>query len=112
MSGTGFGWADRLVSDVRSAAKPRGRRTQAVSRLNLEVTAATSPLLAEAARRRGIAPTGYLRRAVLAFIAHDLNMSLEAVLKTDPRFSPPGSRRVVVDPEGKFGGPWDIEDLR
>lgn len=110
---SGFGWADRTLADVkRVSEKRRGRRTQAVSRLGLEIMPKCMPLLVEAARRRGIAPTGYIRRAMLAFIAHDLNMELTDVLATDPRFSHPESNRVSQDPEGKLGGSWDIEDLR
>lgn len=109
---SGFGWADKVRGNVARTAEKRGRRTHAVSRLGLEIMPRCMPLLMEAARRREVSPTGYIRRAMLAFIAHDLNMPFERVLATDPRFSPPGSRRAIDDPEGKLGGPWDIEDLR
>jgi hypothetical protein len=112
MSSGGFGWRDRVVGNVARTSEVRVRRTKAVSRLTMEVTVGIMPLLMEACRRRQISPTGYIRRAMLAFIAHDLNRPLEDVLVHDPRFSPPGSRIVVPDPEGKMGGPWEIEDLR
>jgi hypothetical protein len=113
MSGSsGFGWRDRVRADVKRTAKRGKRRSDAQSRLNIELLPGIVPLLMAAARRRQVSPTGYIRRAMLSFIAHDLNMRLEDVLVHDPRFSPPGSRHPIPDPEGRMGGSWEIEDLR
>lgn len=106
------GWADRLLSNVQARPLGTNGRGPHASRLNIELTVGVWPLLLRAARARNVSPTGYIRRAMLAFIAHDLNKPLEEVLAHDPRFSPPGTNRVVVDPEGKLGGSWEIEDLR
>lgn len=111
-AGSAFGWRDRLRADVRRTATKGKRRSQAASRLNIELTKGVLPLLLAASRRRGVSPTGYIRRAMLSFIAHDLNRPFEEVLAHDPRFSPIGSRHPVADPEGKLGGSWEIEDLR
>lgn len=105
-------WRSKMLDQVAATSKKRARRGKAVSRFVIEVPADLAPLLNRAARARGTAPTGYIRRAMLGFIAHDLNMRLEAVLAADPRFTPPGSRVTVHDPEGKLGGSWEIEDLR
>lgn len=110
--GSGFSWQERLIADVQRTSGKGRRRTQAASRLNIEINGGLLPLLMRAARSREVSPTGYIRRAMLSFIAHDLNMRLEAVLAVEPRFSPPGSRVPIHDPEGKLGGSWEIEDLR
>lgn len=109
---SGFSWQDRVRSSASRAAGTKARRSQAVSRMNIEIMPLTMPLLREASRRRNISPTGYIRRAMLAFLAYDLNLPIGDVIATDSRFSPPESRQVIDDPEGKMGGPWDIEDLR
>lgn len=112
---SGFDWRDRLVQSVETSALERKkgkRRSHHDHRLNLEVPNGLWPLLIEAARRRGGSPTAYIRRATIAFIAHDLNKRIEDVFALDPRWSTPGSRRPIDDPAGERGGSWDIEDLR
>jgi hypothetical protein len=88
------------------------RRGKHAGRFNIEITPGILPLLKRAAAARGVSPTSYIRRAMLSFIAHDLNKPFEAVLQHDPRVSGPGSTRAVVDLEGNIGGSWEIEDLR
>lgn len=107
-----FDWRERLVQSVQNSAAPKSRRGNHDHRLNIEVPNPLWPLLLEAARRRNGSVTAYIRRATIAFIAHDLNLPLERVLEADPRWSEPGSRRSIHDPEGNLGGSWDIEDLR
>lgn len=106
------GWADRLRADVEALPLGTRRRGRHAGRYNIEVTPGVLPLLKRAAAARGVAPTTYIRRAMLAFIAHDLNKPLEALLVLDPRVTGPKSTRVVEDPEGEIGGSWEIEDLR
>jgi hypothetical protein len=105
-------WRSKLLDQVAATSKPRARRSQAVSRYVIEVPAALAPLLNEAARRRGAAPTGFIRRAMIAMIAYDLGMRFTEVLRADPRWTPPGSRRVIEDPAGVLGGEWEIEGLQ
>ena len=106
------GWRERLLADVEALPLQTRRRGKHAGRLNIEITPGILPLLRRAAAARGVSPTSYIRRAMLSFIAHDLNRPLEAVLAHDPRVSGPGSTRAVADPEGKIGGSWEIEDLR
>ena len=106
------GWADRLRADVEAIPLGTRRRGKHAGRFNIEITPGILPLLHRAAAARGVSPTSYIRRAMLAFIAYDLNRPLEAVLEHDPRVSGPKQTRAVLDPEGNIGGSWEIEDLR
>lgn len=106
------GWADRLLSDVQAAPLGTRRRGKHAARYNMEITTGILPLLKRAAGMRGVSVTTYIRRAMLSFVAHDLNRPLAAVLPLDPRVSRPGSRRVEEDPDALIGGSWEIEDLR
>lgn len=107
-----FDWRDRVVQNVERAVKPSSRLPGALHRFNLTVPDPLWPLLLRAATRRGASVTAYIRRATIAFVAHDLNLPLERVLQLDPRWSNPGSNRTDADPEGIRGGSWEIEDLR
>ena len=106
------GWAERLMADVEAIPLGTRRRGKHAARLNIEITPGILPMLKRASAARGVSPTSYIRRAMLAFIAYDLNKTLETVLQHDPRVSGPRSTRAVVDPEGNIGGSWEIEDLR
>jgi len=71
-------------------------------------------LLDEAAKRRGIGMAGYIRRAVAAFIAHDLGLSFTEVTghlakpkHVDERV-PPGK----INDDGKGYGAWLIQEVR
>lgn len=109
---TGFGWRERVTSGVARTSGKTARRGSAVLRHTIDQPAGVVPLLLEACRRRGCGPVTYIRRAMLSFIAHDLNRPLESVLALDPRFTRPGKRHPEHDPEGMLGGSWEIEDLR
>jgi hypothetical protein len=106
---TGNDWRARVLSEVAGTLKKGARRGTRVSRLSIEIPPGQLiHLLGLAAQRRGTSPTGYIRRAMLAFIAHDLGIPFRTVVGSDPRFSPPGARHPIHDPEGKLGGPWEI----
>jgi hypothetical protein len=75
-------------------------------------------LLDEAALRRGNIPlSAYMRRAIAAFLAHDLGLPYTEVIKytAKPRVSMggilPGTQLRTHD-DGLGFGPWLIEDLR
>ena len=106
------GWAERLMADVEALPLGTNRRGRHAGRYNMEITPGILPMLKRAAAARNVSPTTYIRRAMLSFIAHDLNRPLDAVLALDPRVSLPGSNQVITDSEGHLGGSWEIEDLR
>lgn len=61
-----------------------------------------------AARERGLPVRAYLRRAIIAMVAHDLRMSWPEALALDPRMpisAPP-------DVGGRVYGVFEIERLR
>lgn len=71
------------------------------------------PLIQRAAAQRGVATASYIRRAVLAMVAHDLQMPLEEVLEHDPRVAAMDSiGSGVSEPEGQLFGPWRIVEVR
>jgi hypothetical protein len=73
-------------------------------------------LLNEAAQRRGISMAGYARRAIAAFIAHDLGMELSEVTKYCAKpihFRPNGGagRNEKLNDDGEGHGDWRIRKL-
>lgn len=106
---SGNDWRARVRGEVAASARPRARRGVRVARLSVEIPPGSLiELLRAAAERHGTSPTGYVRRALLAYLAWDLGLDYRAVVRTDPRFSPPDSRRCLHDPDGVMGGPWEI----
>jgi len=71
-----------------------------------------APLLAEAAAAREMSVSAYLRRAGLAFVAHDLGISLEELLHDEPatrlRTEGPKTNRQEA---GEGHGLWKIGGL-
>lgn len=64
----------------------------------------------EAARARRMTSAAYMRRAALAFAAHDLGLPLSDALERDPRVTRE-TGFSVRDPEGTKFGHWEIEGL-
>ena len=64
----------------------------------------------KAAKARRISVSSYIRRAVLAFAAHDLEMPLRELVAIDPRMAR-DTNQQMPDPEGRRFGPWEIESL-
>lgn len=63
-----------------------------------------------AAKIRRLSPAAYMRRAVLAMVAHDLELPLSDLIERDPRMSRE-SGFAVEDPQGTKFGQWEIERL-
>lgn len=102
-------WRAKVRGEVAGMRRTSARRGQQVSRLTIEIPPGRLiELLRLAAERRRTSVTGYIRRAMLAYLAWDLQLDYRSVVRTDPRFSPPDSRQVMHDPDGVMGGPWEI----
>jgi hypothetical protein len=69
------GWQERAIRGIST-----NKRKSKQASLHMDVPYQFKPLLAMAARRRGISQSGYMRRAVAAFVAQDLQMPYEDVL--------------------------------
>jgi hypothetical protein len=96
-------WHDHIAQ--AAASGPRDRIS-----LGLNYQRSAAGLVIEAARRRNLSITAYARRALLAFVCHDLDVPWEDVMRDEPgiwhrQSEPPEARG------GKGHGPWKIMRL-
>lgn len=87
------------------AAAPRDRIS-----LGLNYQRSAAGLVREAARRRNLSITAYARRALLAFVCHDLDLNWESVMADEPGIW----SRQTLPPEASKGrghGKWKIKGL-
>ena len=94
------GWQARAVKGI-SEFPPDKKQRKKVLTVGANVPWQFKSLLTMAARRRGISVSGYVRRALSAFVANDLGMPLEDVLKELP----------YPAPHGTVGAQWVHNDL-
>lgn len=119
------GWADRdedpeWMENALARVRARQKRTrESTNRRNPTVIFYDDPfrvLLNEAAERRGIAMTAYVRRAAAAFIAHDLGMPFTEVVRHMAQPKVPGAEGKFPEgrshDNGRGMGPWLIEGLQ
>ena len=101
-------------ADLRSAAVlARERKTYArMARYQFGCEPKFLTLVHTAATLRGITTAGYIRRAIAAFVAADLDMDLADVTVLTPKATrrgtsahPTGTQRVTAD-DGRGFGPW------
>lgn len=109
------GWEERAIAAVRARQVKTGRSSE---RKNGIWTFFDDPLrvmLDEACFRRNISLTGYVRRALMAFIAYDLDLPLQEVTQhgAQPRpYGGPGVGKIKRTQDDGLGmGPWDIIGL-
>lgn len=118
--GSSTDWRKTVLTQVRSAESslnlpPKASRRDCVNR-NIWLTNDTAKIIKDAAEQRGISLSSYMRRAVIAFAAHDLGLKLEEELAKDLAPGPFGGRahhatRNGPDPfDVKFRryGRWDL----
>lgn len=73
------GWREAAIARVKDRAHASRRRNERRNGMYLLFDDELRVLLDEACLRRNISLTGYGRRAMIAFIAHDLGMELDEV---------------------------------
>lgn len=73
------GWREAAIARVQQRQHKMRRHNERTNGMYLFFDDEMRVLLDEACRRRDISLTGYGRRAMIAFIAHDLGMELEDV---------------------------------
>jgi hypothetical protein len=119
------GWEGRLLALVetserqKAATKGNGQRYWPV-RMVVTSDIEFRRMLNAAAAARGISASGYVRRAVAAFVAADLDLDFAAVVVHTPRAVPTGGA-MSLPPEqhprlnpgpwpddGTGYGPWDV----
>lgn len=73
------GWEERAIARVKARQKETRRANERTNGMYLFFDDEMRVMLDEACRRRDISLTGYARRAMIAFIAHDLDLPLAEV---------------------------------
>lgn len=96
-------WQD-LVSDMVGDAKPPKYLIQSL------MDETYRPLILEAAKKRGMPVSHYYRRAVLAFVAYDLDIDFLELARFEPAI-PESPRLPPRRFEGRGFGPWRIQRL-
>lgn len=69
------GWQQRAIARVRARQKLSKRHTERQDGVRTVWDLPFRYLLDEAARRRGLSMAGYCRRAIAAFVEHDLGLN-------------------------------------
>lgn len=113
------GWQDRLTDSVLGRDLVRGTSGKGVGKRegnHVYINAGLSwkQLVKVAAEKRGASISTYIRRAVAAFIAHDLDITLPDVLEDGPRpcaWGRTGAYRTDPPDTGQDYGPWIIGEL-
>jgi hypothetical protein len=82
-------------------------RQAEMSRFQMTVGPRYTTLLADAAAHRGLSTTSYIRRAVAAFIAHDLGMEFTEVVADTPHVQGPSHGKWD---DGTGYGQWRVAD--
>jgi len=110
------GWRDRAIARVKQRQQENRRHNERTNGLYLFFDDELRVLLDEACLRRDISLTGYARRAMIAFIAHDLGMKYEDVAQyaAEPvgYGKSGGGRTKRTRDHGKGMGRWMIAGLR
>lgn len=109
-------WRQDAIARVRARQTKTRRHNERKNGLYLFFDDPLRVLLDEACRRRNISLTGYARRAMIAFIAHDLGMEYSEVAQhaAEPAAygATGGNRGTRTHDHGKGMGPWKIGSLR
>lgn len=109
------GWQDRVIQRVKARQKETRRGYERKNGLYLFFDDPLRLLLDEACFRRNISLTGYCRRALIAFLAHDLDMPVEEVAQhaaAPAGYGATGGGRLKrTHDTGRGMGPWQITGL-
>ncbi len=101
--------------DQGAKAKRRGTLENWPSRVTLACDPQLNALLVKAAAARGMSMSGYARRALCAFLAHDLGMDFAEVCALVPKPAPAGQvawgRLSGEAHPGKHPGRWADDGL-
>ncbi len=120
------GWADRdedpeWMENAIARVRARQKKTRvSTNRRNPTCISYDDPfrvLLNEAADRRDISLTAYIRRATAAFIAHDLGMPYTEVVRHTAKPKARNAQQMTFPDgrtydDGRGMGPWLIEGLQ
>ena len=109
------GWQERAIERVRARQHKTRRAYERRNGLYLFFDDPLRVLLDEACMRRNISLTGYCRRALVAFLAYDLDMPIEEVAQhtaVPTAYGATGGGRLVrTKDDAKGQGPWRVTHL-
>lgn len=109
------GWQERAIAAVKRRQHKTKRHNERKNGLYLFFDDPLRVLLDEACYRRNISLTGYARRAMVAFIAHDLGMPIEEVARhsaVPAEYGATGGGRLKrTEDNGRGKGFWKILGL-
>ena len=109
------GWREIVADQLTVAAKNRAAQQRrdhgtrpSISRVG--ISPKVMPLLVRAARLRNISLAGYIRRATMAFVAHDLGLNPVEIFEQDMAPSPYGRGGMFSDKDldGALYGQWKV----
>jgi hypothetical protein len=108
------GWQQRVVDGVREAERSRSRAKIGIrrGRIDSQVDERYAVLLRYAAEKRDMNVAAYVRRAVAAFIAVDLDISFEDVVRYGPQptgYAMPHKPGVATEDDGEGYGSWEVK---
>ena len=106
----GFNWRDVVQSDVESMPVRRERVPSGKVTLSIPMQAGLAERIEDAAAERGITRASYVKRAVMAMLAHDLGVPLGAIALVDPQIVR-DTGFAITDDLGTAFGPWEIAAL-
>jgi hypothetical protein len=110
------GWQERALARVKARQKQSKRHTERADCVKVVFDPPFRALLDEAASRRGLSMAGYCRRAIAAFVAHDLGLKPAEAARYMPVptiYRAVGGVGNIIKTEDdlKGYGKWVIRDL-
>jgi hypothetical protein len=98
-------WRKQIIDDV--GAPPDG---PVLISTGVQLDGPSNEVIRAAARRRGMSPSAYLRRAAVAFATFDLDRDWDEVMADEPGFTAFGKNmgKSPYRPNGHGFGPWKI----
>jgi hypothetical protein len=111
----GADWRSLVKSSVKAKAADTRKKSRGasdnfrISRVGFSTLA--HPFLVEAARTRGISLSGYIRRAVLSWAAHDLGLDRIHLFSLDAGITPIGrvGSAPTKDLDETIYGRWEVQ---
>lgn len=111
-------WMENAIERVRARSRANKQDRRRTNGTYVFYDDPFRVFLDEAAQRRGMPMSAYIRRATAAFMAYDLGVPFTEIVKHTAQPATEGSknRRVGTVPrshdDGRGMGPWLIEGLR
>lgn len=111
------GWQERALGRVRSRQRLSSRSAQRKHGIYIFMDDEMKVLIDEAAHRRGISMSGFVRRATAALVAHDLGLDFKDVVKYSAKPNDYEQKRLgngarpSRQDDGEDFGQWNITGI-